>query len=184
MVNRNLDIPLPVSLSVKYFTPKDIKFAIKKYDLKKSPCYDLITAEVARCLLKRAIVLLTFILNASLRMSYFPFLWKLSTIILIHKPNKHPDMASSYRHISLLPFFVKIFEKFILKRILPYIFYGNILSNIQFGFRATRSTTHQLHRLIDVISYSLEKKKNIALVFFLIFPKHLIGCDMGGSYLN
>jgi len=34
---------------------------------KKSPGYDLITAEVARCLLKREIVLLTVLFNAALR---------------------------------------------------------------------------------------------------------------------
>lgn len=75
LVNRNLHIPLLVSLSAKYFTSNDIKFAIQKYDLKKYFGYDLITAEVARCLPKRAIVLLTFILNAFLIISYFPLLW-------------------------------------------------------------------------------------------------------------
>lgn len=64
LVNRNLDIPLTVTLPAKYFTPNDIKFTIQKYGLKKSPGYNLITAEVARCLPKRLLVLLTFILNA------------------------------------------------------------------------------------------------------------------------
>jgi hypothetical protein len=67
-----LDIPLPISLAVEHFSPGDVKFAIQKYSLKKSLGFDLITAEVARSLPKRAIILLTFIYNACLRLSYFP----------------------------------------------------------------------------------------------------------------
>ena len=48
----------------KYFTSNEVKQTIQKYSLKKSPGFDLITAEVARCLPKKAIVLLTYIFNA------------------------------------------------------------------------------------------------------------------------
>ena len=173
LVKQYLDSPLPLYLPTKSFTPNDVKYAIQKYSLKKSPGYDLITAEVARCLPKRAIVLLTVLYNAALRLTYFPLLWKFSIIILFHKPKKPPDLPSSYRPISLLPFFAKIFERLILKRILPCIYSRNVLPNTQFGFRANHSTTHQLHRLVDAISYSLEKK-NTALAYFLMCRKHLI----------
>ncbi|KAL4130849.1 hypothetical protein QTP88_008228 [Uroleucon formosanum] len=141
------------------------KNAIQNYSLKKSPGYDLIIAEIAKCLPKRAIVLLTILINASLRLAYFPQLWKFSIIIVFPKPKKPPDILSSYRPISLLPFFAKIFERLILKRILPYIFSNNIIPNTQFGFRASHATTHQLHRLVDAISFSLEKKKYCSCVF-------------------
>jgi len=78
IVNRYLDIPLPISPAVKHFSPGDVKFAIQKHSLKKSPGFDLITAEVARSLPKRAIILLTVIYNACLRLTYFPMLWKFS----------------------------------------------------------------------------------------------------------
>jgi hypothetical protein len=57
-----------------------------------------------------------------------------------------------------LPFLAKILERLILKRLLPYIFTNKILPNSQFGFRSAHSTIHQVHRLVDVISFSLEKK--------------------------
>jgi hypothetical protein len=88
LVNRFLDSPLPPTLPSKSFTPNDIKNAIQNYSLKKSPGYDLITAEVAKCLPKRAIVLLTVLINASLRLAYFPQLWKFSIIIVFPKPKK------------------------------------------------------------------------------------------------
>ncbi|VVC27581.1 Reverse transcriptase domain [Cinara cedri] len=75
---------------------------------------------------------------------------------MIPKPGKPPDSPESYRPISLLPLFSKIFERIILKRILP-IIEANI-PNTQFGFRHNHSTIHQVHRLVDKISYTLEKK--------------------------
>lgn len=146
-------------------SPSDVKFTIQKYCLKKSPGFDLITAEVARFLPKRAIVLLTHIFNATLRLSYFPLLWKFSKIILFPKPNKPPDLTASYRPISLLPFFSKVLERLILKRILPLISENKILPNYQFGFRAQHSTIHQAHRLVDSVSFALEKKLYCSCVF-------------------
>ena len=157
-VETSLDSPLPLTLPVKHFTPNDVKYAILHYPLKKSPGFDLITAEVARCLPNRAIIHLTHIFNATLRLSYVPLVWKFSTILMFPKPNKPPDLLTSYRPISLLPLFAKILERLILKRISPIITEKHILPDTQFGFRISHSTTHQLHRLVDAISYSLEKK--------------------------
>jgi len=69
-----LNSPLPLSLPVKSFTPNDVKYVILKYSLNKSPSYDRITAKVARLLPTRAIVHITHIFNASLKLSYFPLL--------------------------------------------------------------------------------------------------------------
>jgi len=118
-VKAGLDLPPTSNNFEKYFTPNEVKQAIQKYSLIKSPGYDLITAEVARCLPKKAIVLVTYIFNASLRLSYFPILWKFSKIVLFPKPDKPLDDPSSYRPISLLPFLSKIYERLILKRMTP-----------------------------------------------------------------
>lgn len=108
IVQTLLNSPLPLTLPEKHFTPNDVKFTIQKYQLKKSSGFDFITAEVARCLPKRAIILLTHIFNAILRFSsYFPLLWKFSTIILIPKSGKPLESLSSYRPTSLPPFFAK-----------------------------------------------------------------------------
>jgi hypothetical protein len=54
-VNDYLNSPFPPTNSpVKYFTPNDIKFAISQSSLRKSPGFDLTTAEVARCLPKKS----------------------------------------------------------------------------------------------------------------------------------
>jgi hypothetical protein len=46
---------------------------------------------------------------------------------MIQKPIKPPDATSSYRPISLLPFFAKILVKLLLKRIAPIIAEKQIL---------------------------------------------------------
>ncbi|KAL4141955.1 hypothetical protein QTP88_004494 [Uroleucon formosanum] len=157
-VRKYLDSPLPNGPPVKYTTPNEIKNIILKHSNKKSPGFDLITAEVAKCLPKKAIVLLTYIFNAIFRLSYFPLMWKFSHIVMFAKPNKPPDAPNSYRPISLLPFFSKICERLFLHRLSPHVISNNILPSSQFGFRAKHNTIHQVHRLVDSISTSLERK--------------------------
>ena len=157
-IENSLTSPLPLYLAPKPFSPGEIQHLIKSFPLKKAPGVDLITTELARELSKKAMIHLTHILNSILRLSYFPLQWKVSIIILIPKPGKPPDMASSYRPISLLPFFAKLTEKLILKRISKIINDKKIIPNTQFGFRNKHSTLHQVHRITDSISYALEKK--------------------------
>lgn len=133
-----------MSLPPKHIRPSEVKYAIDKSVRKKTPGFDLITAEVASQLPKEVILLLTHIYNSMIRLTYFPTLWKFSIKVMIPKPNKPPDIPSSYRPISLLPLFSKIFEKLILKRIIPVI--KSNTPNNQFGFRTNHSTIHQVHR--------------------------------------
>jgi hypothetical protein len=84
-------------------------------------------------------------------------LWKFSTNILMPKPNKPPDSVTTFRPISLLPFFAKILEKLLLKLILLCNSEKSFLLDSQFVFRISHSIVQQVHR-IDVISYSLKKK--------------------------
>jgi hypothetical protein len=139
-VNQFLDAPLPLSTPVKHFSPNYVKYIVQKYPNRKFPGYDRITAGVAKHLPKKAIIHLTHIYNAILRLSYLPTVWKFSSIILFLKPNKSPDLVTSYRPISLLPFFAKILEKLILKRTLPSINENKILPDHLFGFRQSYST--------------------------------------------
>lgn len=76
---------------------------------------------------------------------------------LFPKSDKSLDTSTSYRLIRLLPFLSKILERLILKLLILHIITYNILPNTQFGFRNSHSTIHQVHRVFDVISASLEK---------------------------
>ncbi|KAF0750712.1 Uncharacterized protein FWK35_00014980 [Aphis craccivora] len=110
-VTQYIDCPMPLHFPEKCFTPNKLKTAIQKYSIKKTPGFDLITAVVARCLPKKSILFLTYLFNAILRLSYFSLLWKFSNIVMIPKRDKPPDLTSSYRPISLLPFLVIVISK-------------------------------------------------------------------------
>jgi len=140
------------------FHISEVEFNIKKNTPKKSPGFDLTTTEVFKHLPRRTIIFLTQIYNSMHHLSYFPILWKYSIIILILKPKKPADCPSSYRSISLLPIFSKLFEKLLFKRILLIIDEAKILPDSQFSFRNSHSTIHQIHRLVDKITYALKEK--------------------------
>uniref|UniRef100_A0A2S2PX53 Putative RNA-directed DNA polymerase n=2 Tax=Sipha flava TaxID=143950 RepID=A0A2S2PX53_9HEMI len=160
-----LDAPLPMSLPIKHVSPYEVANLIQRLKPNKSPGHDLITNKILKYLPKKTILLLTFLFNSMLRLSYFPTIWKLSIVILILKPGKPTNIATSYRPISLLPVIGKLFEKIILKRLRPIIESHKIIPDAQFGFRAHHSTIQQVHRLVDKISSSFENKNYCPAVF-------------------
>jgi hypothetical protein len=78
---------------------------------------------------------ITAISNAVIRMGYFPIQWKVAQIIMIEKPGKLLEEASSYRPTSILPIMSKILEKAMLERLRPILEENRILPDQQFGFR-------------------------------------------------
>jgi hypothetical protein len=115
---------------------------------------------------KKAIVLLTTIYNSTLRLSYFPTIWKFAEITMIPKPGKPASEVTSYRPISLLPIPSKIFEKLLLNRIRNDTEIQDITPDYQFEFKEHHSTIQQTHRIVNKITASLEKKKNFAQLRF------------------
>jgi hypothetical protein len=64
---------------------------------------------------------LTLIFNAAMLTGYFPAQWKVAKIILHLKPGKPLNEPISYRPISLLPILSKVYEKLLLRRLLPIV---------------------------------------------------------------
>ena len=157
-VEESLSIPIPLSLPPKAVNPSEVKYLLRKITPRKSPGYDLLTPQILRQLPSKAITFLTYIYNCILRTTHFPLLWKHSTIVLFLKPGKPSNNTASYRPISLLPILSKIFEKILLKRILPIIESYNLPTH-QFGFRSQHSTVQQGLRVVDHISSTLESKQ-------------------------
>jgi len=94
----------------------------------------------------------------------YPLQWKIAVIFLIPKRSKPPDITSFYLLICLLPFFTKLTEKLILKRLSKIINDKKIIPNTQFGFRNKHSILYQVHRLTDSIAHVLEKKQYCSVI--------------------
>lgn len=88
-----------------------------------------------------------YIYNGSLRLTYFPYQWKIPTIILIPKHGKYPNRPESYRPISLSPVLGKFFEKLLLSRLLPILDENKLIPEHQFVFRKKHAATKQTLRV-------------------------------------
>ena len=77
---------------------------------------------------------------------------------MVNEPNKPPNVATSYRPISLLPLVSKVLERLLLIRILVDSEMDSILPTHQFGFQKTHSTVQQSRGIVKIINESLEKK--------------------------
>lgn len=148
------------------FSWKEIKNSIKNcINPKKAPGHDLITGKMIREIPDKCIKLVTYIFNAIMRTGYIPQKWKISQIIMIHKPGKDETQISSYRPISMLPTISKLFEKMVLGRLKPVLENQNIIPDHQFGFRSQHGTIEQVHRIVNAIKLTYEEKKYCSAVF-------------------
>ena len=109
---------------------------------------------------------LTLLFNSILRLGYFPTIWKAAKVIPIHKTNKPPEDANSYRPINLLSSISKLLERIIASRLTTFINQNHLIPDIQFGFRKQHSMISQLARILDHIShgYNLRKHTGMALL--------------------
>jgi hypothetical protein len=74
---------------------------------------------------------------------YFPAQWKVAQIILILKPGKAPNELTSYCPVIHLTTVSKVFEKLLLKRLLPIVENSRLISNHEFSFRKRNSRIEQ-----------------------------------------
>jgi hypothetical protein len=74
---------------------------------------------------------------------YFPAQWKVTQVILLLQPGEPPNELTTYRPISLLPFASEVFEKLLLRRLLPVVENNRLIHNHQFRFRQRHSTIEQ-----------------------------------------
>lgn len=151
--------------TIKLTKPREITKIIRKLKNRKAPGTDRIRNIELKHLPRKAIVYLTYVLNACIQNSYFPKKWKTALILPIHKAGKANEDPNSYRPISLLTSLSKILEKVILRRIIDFSEHANIFQNEQFGFRQRHSTIHQLVRVTELISKGFNKKRSTAAVF-------------------
>lgn len=94
---------------------------------------------------------------------YWPFLFKTSNMIFLHKPGKDPTNPYNYRPITLIETLAKLYEKIITQRLLHYLEHHNFLPEFQFGFRTNRSTNHSIYMILETLK-EYRNKHQTALI--------------------
>lgn len=150
--------------------PAEIKSIIRKLPNNKAPGPDKTENIILKNLSKKAIVQLTHIINAIIRLQHFPRHWKIAHVIPILKPNKSSANTTSYRPISLLCSAAKLTERIILNRIQKLDNQLQFTQPAQFGFRAKHNTVQQVARITNDVSISFNKK-NITVMMLLDIQK-------------
>ena len=90
---------------------------------------------------------------------------------MIHKKDKPPEIASSYRPISLISCIAKWMEKIVNKKLLSWLESKNHLPPCQPGFRKNMSTHDHFFRLYNSIIHGFNDKSKTGVIF-LTSKKH------------
>lgn len=155
----------------KAFTLQELESAIKDTP-STAPGSDSFTYKIIQNLPQSAKIILLKIYNDWwLKSSYVDQL-KDIIICLILKPNKDPDLPSSYRPISLMSCLMKTFERMIKTRLEWYLENKSLLPETQYGFRRGQGTIDAITQLVTDVQCTFSNNSYLAC-FFL---------DLKGAY--
>ena len=121
-----------------YVTPK----MFKKFSLDSSKASgpDCIPAVVLKNCEPELSCILGELFNMYLRESCFPDCWKVSLVVPVFKNVGERSTAKNYCPVSLISVVSKIFEKFLINRVVDHLEKCDLFSDFQCGFRSSQST--------------------------------------------
>ena len=125
------------------FNEDEIIKIIRALNVNKAHGCDDISIRMIKICDKSLLKPLILLFKNSIKYSCYPDIWKRSNIIPVHKKNDK-RLVDSYRPISLLPIFGKIFEKIMFNRVYKFLLEERLLNPNQSGFRQSDSYINQL----------------------------------------
>ena len=149
----------------KVFSEDELKSSLNRtHDTAEGP--DRIHYQLLKHLPAESMSLLLDIYNYIWQTGDFPECWNEAMVIPIPKPGKDHSDPNNYRPISLTSCVCKTLERMINDRLVWYLEHNNILSEIQCGFRKSRSTVDHLVRLESFIRDAFLNKQEVVSIFF------------------
>lgn len=145
-------------------SPEEVNRIIDKLECKSSCGIDEIRSKVIKYVAPYVSVPLTHIFNLTFSTGIIPNDLKVALITPVYKASEK-NVFSNYRPISVLPFFSKILEKLMYKRLTDYINKNGILTDRQYGFRSKSSTNHAIIELVDKITKAIENNEFTVGIF-------------------
>lgn len=144
-----------------FFSPGQVRMAIRRTKPRKAPGDDGITNSALRHLPHKTVAALTRLFNGIMRTGHFPQRWKSGRVIMLPKAKKNVLKPESYRPITLLPTTSKVFEFLLLRHLVSPL----TPRQEQYGFRAGHSTTLQLTRVLHHLTTARNNSECTISVF-------------------
>jgi len=170
-IEQNVALPtsdLDDKFYFKYVTPIQVKRAIREIT---SPAEgtDQICIKMLKLCIDVILPTLTFIINLSLQLSYFPNIWKKAILKALPKV-RNPVTAADFRPISILCVLSKILEKLVYDQLVEYFNAKKVFNSLQSGFRKMHSTATALLKITEDLRLAIFKG-DVTLMVFLDYSK-------------
>ena len=150
------------SMVLEACTPGEIEDIVKTFSSSKSS--DIPVHAVKLCISILAPILSKYF-NHFMDIGVFPDILKIGKITPVYKNKGQKQCFGSFRPISTLPIFGKIFEKIIYVRLYSFFLSQNFMYSKQFGFRKGHCTSHALNYSINFLTNAISKNKHLIGIF-------------------
>ena len=151
------NLPVTETLVLTEIRPETVLEIVKNFKTSDSvDIYD-ISCNLVKKIINSIVLPLTHCINKCISEGVFPDILKLSRVVPVYKKGDK-DSASSYRPISIIPVFGKIFESVIYSQLYSHFENNCIFHDSQFGFRKKRSTTDAIDSLVKKVIEVFENK--------------------------
>lgn len=146
------------------FSAQEVRKVINTVRKGTAPGEDQLPIECYQACPEEATAALCDIYNKILESGKTPERWKEGRLHTLFKSGDATD-CNNYRPIALLNLQYKILTKMLTNRIMKILEEEKVITNSQGGWRKRRSTWQKIKILINAIQHSIEKKKEIHLIW-------------------
>ena len=166
-IDFNIDYQMVERVGELSLNMNDILFAINKFKINKSKGKTFIDNIVIKHCLNGVSKIFFALFTRILEFEKIPEQLKTSIVSPVLKHNKNKNLFTSYRCVSVQPNIYRIFESYLLNRLMPFITVNQIIPDIQYGYKKHVSLSDLHLRLQKLIFDSLidPKLRAVDIVF-------------------
>lgn len=154
--------PRHLHLPVLEVSARDVSTALATLDASKGAGPDHLPPVFFKHCAPSLTLPVSIIFNKSLSNGVFPDVWKIASIVPIHKSGGIHNVQN-YRPISILNCLGKVLEKMV--HDVLYRSVRHVISDRQHGFMKNRSTTTNLMTFVNVLTRKIEKRQQVDTVY-------------------
>ena len=149
------------------FSSQEVRFEIGKLHKRKASGYDGVSTEHIQYAGEVLVTLLTLLYNHIVNLEYIPINLRRGTQIPLYKGKKACSLITdSYRGITLLTNFNKIYEIMVWERIRGWWAENRVISDLQGAGRKKQSCVHTALLLQEAIADALEHHNQVFVAFY------------------